>query len=258
MPYGRDHKMARLFARFFSTDSHKAIKAQGFGYLNAINYMAPSTLAGVGNVCPNASPACIALCLGWHSGQASMVPAAQADTALNNVRLSRVNKTRLFFHDRPAFMREAIAGIDRARLEAQRKGLKLCVRLNGSSDLPFESLKAEGGRTILQLFPDVQFVDYTKSPKRALRAATDPTWPANYHLTFSRSELNLEACVAILEAGGQVAVVSSRERPAMWHGFPTVDGDQHDLRHLDGRGVVVWLTPKGGRAARDKSGFVLR
>lgn len=33
--------------RIFSTDSAKAIKAQGFGYLNAIHYLAPSDLSGV-------------------------------------------------------------------------------------------------------------------------------------------------------------------------------------------------------------------
>lgn len=251
--------MTRLFPRFFSTDSHKAIKAQGFGYLNAINYFAPWKLAGDGhNVCPNASPACIALCLGWHSGQAGMVPAAQADTAMNSVRLSRVRKTRLFFSDRPAYMRELVAAIDRAQLESARKGLKLCVRLNGSSDLPYEGLKTADGRTVFELFPHIQFVDYTKSPKRAVRSVSDPAWPRNYHLTFSRSEANFEACRDVLRAGGQVAVVSSRVRPDRWHGFQTVDGDQHDLRHLDGRGVVVWLTPKGARAAKDQSGFVVR
>lgn len=39
---------------------------------------------------------------------------------------------------------------------------------------------------------------------------------------------------------------------------PTIDGDKHDLRHLDGRGVIVWLSPKGAVAKRDSSGFVVR
>ena len=31
-----------LFPRFFSVDSPKAVKAQKYGWLNAINYMSPT------------------------------------------------------------------------------------------------------------------------------------------------------------------------------------------------------------------------
>ena len=68
--------------RIFSTDSAKAIKAQGFGYINAIHYLAPASLSGK-NLCSHASPACIALCLGWESGQAGMV---KNDDDINSVR----------------------------------------------------------------------------------------------------------------------------------------------------------------------------
>ena len=44
--------------RIFSMDSTKAIKAQGYGYLNAIHYMAPAMMAGVGNLCPDATDSC--------------------------------------------------------------------------------------------------------------------------------------------------------------------------------------------------------
>jgi len=62
------------FPRFFSTDSPKAAKATSYGWLNAINYMAPHRSGGAANLCPHASPGCIALCLGEHSGQAAMRP----------------------------------------------------------------------------------------------------------------------------------------------------------------------------------------
>ena len=68
------------FKRFFSLDSAKAIKAREYGYLNAINYMAPASTAGVGNLCPHASAGCLALCLGWYSGQAGMVKDQENDT----------------------------------------------------------------------------------------------------------------------------------------------------------------------------------
>src|SRR5208337_2894569 len=123
------------FSQFFSVDSAKAIKARAYGYLNAINYMAPASSGGVGNLCVHASPACILLCLGWQSGQAGMVPKGQEDTALNSVRRSRIAKAQLFMRDRQAFLAELVAGIERAERKAKREGLKLCVRLNGATDI---------------------------------------------------------------------------------------------------------------------------
>jgi hypothetical protein len=95
--------------------------------------------------------------------------------------------------------------------------------------------------------------------------------PANYHLTFSRSETNEDKAVELLGQGNNVAVVFA-ERPATWHGFDVIDGDEHDLRHLDpqadltplgfwstGRnGRVVGLSPKGRKAKKDINGFVVR
>lgn len=248
------------FSQFFSLDSPKAIKARKYGWLNAINYMAPADFAGVGNLCPWSTVACRALCLGLHSGQAGMVKASEADTALNNVRQSRADKARMFMRDRKTFMANLIAGISRAKRKARREKLSLCVRLNGSTDIAWEGIKiAElANISVLDAFHLTQFVDYTKSVKRALRAVSDPTWPKNYRLCFSRSESNEADCLEVLRAGGTVAVVSTLARPAEWHGFPCIDGDAHDLRHLDPPGSVVWLKPKGNRAKKDQSGFVVR
>jgi hypothetical protein len=137
------------FSQFFSLDSPKAIKARAYGYMNAINYMAPANLAGVGNLCPHASPGCLALCLGWHSGQAGMVKGGRTN-ALNAVRRSRQDKARMFMRDRATFFGELIAGIERAKRKADREGLKLCVRLNGGdlSDLRHLDPKIAGGAVI--------------------------------------------------------------------------------------------------------------
>jgi hypothetical protein len=240
--------------RFFSVDSAKAVKAREFGYLNGINYMAPANLAGAGNLCPHASPGCLALCLGWFSGQAGIVA---NDSDINAARASRIAKARLFMSDRKAFFQLAIDGACNVLRQARRQGLRPCLRLNGSTDIAWERVKMESGLTLIEFFDRVQFVDYTKNVKRALAHARGEL-PANYHLTFSRSETNHLECLWVLQAGGNVAVVSSAARPALWHGFPTVDGDLSDLRHLDPRGSVVWLSPKGRKAARDTSGFVVR
>lgn len=249
------------FKQFFSLDSPKAIKARHFGYLNAINYMAPAAVAGFGNVCGDASAGCLALCLGWFSGHASRVKGGRKN-ALNSVRRSRIAKVKAFMHDRTAFMAEMVAGVEKAARKAARELLVLCVRPNGSSDVPWEhiGLSPVDRRTIFAMFPAVQFVDYTKSLKRMLRFL-EGKFPPNYYLTFSRSETNEDACKQVLAAGGNVAVVFAREKPATYLGAPVMDGDVHDLRHLDPRlpgGYIVGLTPKGAKARHDRSGFVVR
>ena len=240
--------------RIFSVDSAKAIKAQSFGYLNAIHYMAPASMAGVGNLCPKATASCQALCLGWYSGQASMVA---HDSDLNSVRKSRIDKARRFMRDRAAYMRDVVRSIELAQGKARRMGLKLCVRMNGSTDIAWEGIACTRGDTrfpnLMLAFPDVQFVDYTKIAARLARALPD-----NYSLTLSRTEANDGDVVRIVTSGLGNAAVVFDSVPAQWQGLPVIDGDKHDLRHLDPQGVIVGLTPKGAKARRDASGFVVR
>jgi hypothetical protein len=158
---------------------------------------------------------------------------------------------------RKAYMRDMWRAIQAAMRQALKGALKLCIRPNGSTDIAWESIRDESGATMMETFPDIQFTDYTKSFKRAL-AHAQGRFPSNYHLTFSRSEANEAQCIEILRAGGNVAVVFSGAFPAIWNGFPVINGDAHDLRHLDPAGHVVALTPKGNKAKRDASGFVVR
>jgi hypothetical protein len=246
--------------RFFSVDSPKAIKAQALGWLNAINYMAPASTAGVGNLCPHASPGCLALCLGWYSGQAGMLSNAELESGTNNVRASRQRKAKLFMRDRPEFMRQMIAGIHACLRKANRERLMLCVRLNGATDIAWERRAipfADTVANVFDIFKAVQFVDYTKDYKRMLRFCAGEL-PRNYHLTFSRSETNEAECLNVLRAGGNVAVVFGGEFPKTYLGYPVFDGDKSDLRHLDPRGHVIALSPKGRKARADRSGFVIR
>lgn len=242
--------------RIFSTDSPKAIKADAFGYLNAIHYMAPAELGGVGNLCPHASAGCRALCLGHYSGQASMVRDLERDD--NLVRRSRREKAQRFMRDRAAYLADMFRAIEALERAAVLSGKRLCVRLNGSTDIVWEGLKLNG-RTLFDWFPLVQFVDYTKNPRRF-----DRPLPGNLHLTFSRSEDNEAVALELLSRGFNVAVVFGGAKPATWRGYAVVDGDAHDLRHLDPRGDaavggnVIGLSPKGAKARRDTSGFVVR
>lgn len=269
------------FSSFFSVENPKAIKARDYGYLNAINYMAPAELGGVGNLCPHSSAGCRALCLGWYSGQAGMVKRGTGKrVGESKVRACRKHKAEMFMKDRQAFMRLMFDGIEAAQRKAKRLGLKLCVRLNGATDIGWEGIRIEmpsrsGAKgfylagNIFELFPDIQFVDYTKSKRRMLNFCAG-MMPPNYHLTFSRSEDNWDDCETVLASGGNVAVVfgcKMHEFPDTYHGYLVLDGDLHDLRHLDtinenrltrSEGRIIGLSPKGPAARRDKSGFVVR
>ena len=129
--------------RIFSVDNPKAAKAKDYGYLNAIHYMAPHKLAGVGNLCGDASAGCIEICLGQHSGAAIYYP---------SVIQSRIAKARRFMKERAAYMRDMTSAINAAYRKAQREGLLLCVRPNGSTDVPFESIKGDDGLSLVAAF----------------------------------------------------------------------------------------------------------
>jgi len=240
------------FTKFFSTDSAKAIKADKYGYLNAINYMAPHDTAGVGNLCPNASDGCKSLCLGMYSGQAAMV--SDLENGTNAVRESRIAKSQFFMNERQAFMAEMTDHVRAMIRKADRENKKLAVRPNGSTDIAFERIPTDNGQPLPFRFPEIQFVDYTKSVRRVL----DANRPANYHLTFSLSETNKAEAEQVLAAGFNVAVVFGAGQPATFMGHRVIDGTEHDLRHLDPQPVIVGLDPKGKKAKADTSGFVVR
>ena len=240
------------FTKFFSTDSAKAIKAEKYGYLNAINYMAPHTTGGAGNLCPHSSAGCRALCLGMYSGQAAMV--SDLENGTNAVRQSRIAKAQFFMNERLSFMAEMEQHIRAMVRKAARENKKLAIRPNGSTDISFEYIKGYNGQTLPEQFPDIQFVDYTKSMKRIL----NPNRPANYHLTFSLSETNMHEAQYVLMNHKNVAVVFGHGQPKTFMDHQVIDGTEHDLRHLDPSPVIVGLDPKGSKAKNDKSGFVVR
>jgi hypothetical protein len=140
----------------------------------------------------------------------------------------------------------------------EKEGLRLAIRLNGTSDIRWEHEFPE----LFRMFPDVQFYDYTADYHRL---AMDHELPANYHLTYSRKETSRSEQVAVeLLASGRcnVAVVFRGRLPKYWNGFPVVDGTTDDLRFLDplpacnGGGNVVGLTALGP-ARYDNTGFVV-
>ena len=218
----------------------KTMKGEKLGYRTYIMHLAPSTLSGY-QVCPMASPGCATACLNL-SGMGRF----------SNVQKARIAKTKWFFEDRGSFMFQLLKEIRSAIRSSQKAGLTPVFRLNGTSDIRWETIAvyADGAwrNNIMEAFPTVQFYDYTKIPNRR-------NIPANYHLTFSRSEVNEVEALSVISMGMNVAVVFD-EIPDSWHGWKVVDGTETDLRFLDEGRVVVGLKANG-KAKKDATGFTV-
>jgi len=226
-----------------TTGNPKLMKGEKKGYLSFVLHLAPSNVSGY-NTCPMASNGCRAACLNT-AGRGGLF---KAGTSTNSIQEARIRKTRMFFEDRAAFLSLLVADIRAAVRMAERKNLIPVFRLNGTSDIRWESVSVEGFPNLMGMFPVQQFYDYTKLANRR-------DLPANYHLTFSRSESNAEQVDIAMLNGMNIAVVFDVV-PSTYLGRPVVDGDETDLRFLDARGVIVGLKAKG-KGKKDTSGFVI-
>jgi hypothetical protein len=220
-----------------TTNNAKTIKGEKLGYMTYILYMSPFKANSKGiNVCSHASKGCADSCL-VGSGFGGMY---------ESVYKGRVAKTEYFLRDRVGFLNQLRGEIEKAINKNKDKAI-VTFRLNGTSDLPYEKYRIfEGGKNIFELFPDVQFYDYTKNWTRF-----DKVLPDNYHLTFSRSEVNHDKAMELLSRGINVAIVFDK-LISEYNGYEVINGDLDDLRFLDKKGVIVGLrykkmTGKGGR-----------
>ena len=225
----------------------KTVKSdKGGEYLTGIMYLDPRNT----KVCPYQDIAkCKVGCLNT-AGRAGIIKKGEES---NNILRARARKTDLFFEDRAEFMRLIVKDIEALIRKADRLGVKPCVRLNGTSDIQFETIKLDNGSTIFEEFPSVQFYDYTKIPTRKVKHIK------NYHLTWSYSEANekyADYWRTALDKGMNVATVFRKDLPESYKNVKVVSGDMNDLRFLDEKGVIVGLKAKG-KARKDTSGFVV-
>lgn len=229
--------------KLLTTSNTKIRKGEKLGFQTFGVHLAPSNLSGF-NTCKDASAGCSAACL----NTAGM-------GVYSTVQNARIAKTRLFFADKSAFMRQLVKEITAAIKKANKNGMKAVFRLNLTSDLPWEKISLDG-KSIFAMFPDVQFYDYTASSAR-MSTFLSGEMPSNYHLTFSRKENTPSQLVeSVLKSGGNVAVVFRKSLPVSFFGAEVVNGDETDVRFLDGKGKIIGLVEKG-RAKKDLTGFVL-
>ena len=239
-----------------SGENPKTSKGISEGYITWLQYLSPyKTGDGQHNLCARAQE-CIRTCLTYagHGGmQAISKSKAQA---------ARRRRTLLFLTDRVRYaallekeVRSALAYTARFQRRGHRGTAMIpCFRLNGLSDIPWESVRWWGGRSIIEVHGDRQFYDYTKVYDRFARGLPD-----NYFLLLSAQAANIDVCRDFLRRKVcNVAVVFlpdpalhpglakrglAKPMPTEWWGAPVLNGDKSDLRFQDAelRGAVIGL-----------------
>jgi hypothetical protein len=241
--------MKTKFKPMLTTINAKTIKGESLGYLTGIMYLAPSTIVNGVNLCPMASKGCKQACL-YTAGRGRY----------QLTKTARIKKTELFRDNLEFFMQSLEWSISKVAKKAQNKGLKPAIRLNGTSDIRWENIRNSKGQNIFEMFPSIQFYDYTADHTR-IKALTG-NW-SNYHLTFSRKESRANHLQAekLLKLGVNVSAVYIDPEKVISTNPLAVNGDAHDLRFLDPKGEfsgrIIALRAKG-EAKKDFSGFVIR
>lgn len=219
-------------------------------------YLAPFNMSGY-NVCPKGQN-CSPFCLNGAGRNKGDIMAHGVDNS--KINTSRIKKTNFFYDDRETFMRVMMYEIDLAIQHAKRNGLGFAIRLNGTSDLSPLSFKIDG-KNILELYPDVQFYDYTKVYNRIDLQTKYP----NYDVTFSFDGYNWNECEEYLEKGGRVAVVFEGDLPIAYKGYNVFDANNYDMRYLDPQGQIAGLhyhrtanDYKNGKYVRPNTPFIIK
>jgi hypothetical protein len=207
-------------------------KSIDYGELTYSLYLAPANTSGY-EVCPGRTAECTRLCLN-ESGMNTMTQTTRGDV----INDSRITKTKLFFEHRDFFMKWLIFEIKSAQAKANRMGYKFSVRLNNTSDISPRAFAIDG-KNILEIFPDVQFYEYTKVPARVELMKMHK----NYDVTFSYTGYNLDTCHEMLSNKIRVAVVFKKV-PDTFMGYPVINGDDYDMRYKDDQAVIVGLKYK--------------
>lgn len=202
------------------------------GQYTYIIYLAPANTSGY-NVCSHSTPECRLGCLAT-SGRSGI----ELSAGKTRIKDARIKKTKLFYEQPEYFMAWLIDEMKFYQRKAKKDGFFFSARLNGTADIDWANVKVNG-QNIFEIFPDVQFYDYTKNPQKFINK------PVNYHLTFSYTGRNWNSCEALLKQGYNVAAIfnakNEKEIPAMYNGYNVINGDLTDYRISDGKGIIVGL-----------------
>ena len=221
----------KLPSNIFSVGSDaKTVKGEKVGIKTAVCYMSSADILTSKTLCAFAELAgCKEGCL-RESGHLGM----------EHGQLAMIRRTLLYLYAFEIFKMLAQAEIMKHSVQY---GDDLAVRPNGTTDEDFTWL--------IELFPNVQFYDYTKILNRVIKN----TLP-NYDLTYSFSPYSAKSLQHGLEAikrGYRVAVAfntantkgEAYQVPDTFLGHKLVSFDDHDARFLDAPNAIGSLTRKG-------------
>lgn len=176
----------------------------------------------------------------------------------SNVKNARQRKTDFWMDNPTEFKAQLVTELEALVKKAHKQGKTARVRLNCFSDISWElqvcTRNGKPFKGIPQAFPEIEFYDYTKHASRLGKT------PENYTLTFSYSGVDTyknQVKLAQTSSDTNIAVVfMAKELPVTFMNRKVIDGDLHDARIDDPKGVIVGLRAKG-LARKDVSGFVV-
>src|SRR5262249_12945509 len=122
------------------SNSSKSRKCRHYGVLNEVLYLTP------GVFCPAATSGCLAACLGHSSGRMGFPTHV----------IARDRRTAFYLISRDTFLCQLRGELTSLAAQAKFLGLTPAVRLNGTSDLPWEQFHSD----LFDDFPQIRFFDY--------------------------------------------------------------------------------------------------
>ena len=237
----------------------KTSKSVQFGYLTAIQYLAPSDASGDYNTCKHAGM-CRFICLNT-SGRLKLTIAEKAQIARTIFMFQNMQTKyiELLIKEHHKFFRMAL-----------KRDLISCSRLNGLSDMPYENIyfKNYDNKNIMEIFNNHIWYDYTKYP---YNERPNEKLPSNYHLTYSYSEKttqsefdnlpnrNMAVVFDLCKQNykSECALTCKCDMVKTWNSYKVIDGDITDLRFLDPPNRIIGLRAKGD-ARTNPNDFIVK
>jgi hypothetical protein len=183
-----------------TTENGKTQLSTGAGFQTIGIGMAPHGSSGLENfdLCPNASTECKKNCLGFTAGGNKQYPEPS---------LKRKVLVTQYFTEHPEHAARLLSKeISENEKWSDKNGMRSGVRLNVTSDIPYEKMMPEH---FWKRHAATQFYDYTKNAKNTRNL------PANYfkglsHTGTGHDESNDKQAIEELNRGGVVAMVYQR------------------------------------------------